>query len=263
MGAADSSRFQGFASAGPSGYGSRRFQPGMGLRCALAIVRGAPYQGTSADVSDIFQEVDEELRRDNFAKLWKRYGNYVVALAVLIVAATGAYSWWRVHDLQQRQDEGTRAAAALTLAAQGKYAEAADALTVLASDAHAGRALVARLETAELRARAGDPAAAIAAYDALAKDSAIDQVYRDLATLMWAYQALDTLDPPVIIDRLAPLTAADSPWHPSAIELTAIAHLKAGDRNAARTDYQRLADDLTAPQSLRARAAEMVAALSS
>ncbi|HUK06982.1 MAG TPA: tetratricopeptide repeat protein [Stellaceae bacterium] len=230
---------------------------------APAVARAVLYQGANAAVSDIFQEVDEELRRDNFAKLWKRYGNYVVALAVLIVAATGAFSWWRAHDLQQRQDEGTRAAAALTLAAQGKTAEAADALTVLSSDAHAGRALVARFETAALRARAGDPAAAIAAYDSIAKDGAVDQIYRDLATLSWAFQAIDSLDPSVIIERLAPLTAADSPWHPSAIELTAIAHLKAGDRNAARTDYQRLADDLTAPQGLRARAAQMVAALGS
>jgi len=212
-------------------------------------------------VSDIFQEVDEELRRDNFAKLWKRYGNYVIALAVLIVVATGAYSWWRGHDLAVRQAEGGRAAAALALAGQGKYAEAADALTVLASDAHAGRALVSRFEAAALRARAGDEAAAIAGYDALAKDTSVDQIYRDLATLMWAYHALDTVDPQAIIERLAPLTAASSPWHPSAIELTAVAHLKAGDRNAARTDYQHLADDLTAPQSMRARAAQMIAAL--
>ena len=214
-------------------------------------------------MSDIFQEVDEELRRDNFAKLWKRYGNYVVAFAVLIVVATGAYSWWRSHDLHQRQAEGNQAAAALALAGQGKYAEAANALTVLASDAHAGRALISRFEAAALRSRAGDEAGAIAGYDALAKDTSVDQIYRDLATLMWASHALDTVDPQTIIDRLAPLTAATSPWHPSAMELTAIAHLKAGDRDAARTEYQHLTDDLTAPQSMRARAAEMVAALAS
>ena len=214
-------------------------------------------------MSDIFQEVDEELRRDNFAKLWKRYGNYVVAFAVLIVVATGAYSWWRSHDLQQRQAEGNQAAAALALAGQGKYAEAANSLTVLASDAHAGRALISRFEAAALRSRAGDESAAIAAYDALAKDTSVDPIYRDLATLMWAFHALDTVDSQAIIDRLAPLTAATSPWHGSAMELTAIAHLKAGDRDAARTEYQHLTDDLTAPQSVRARAAEMVAALTS
>jgi len=214
-------------------------------------------------VGDIFQEVDEELRRDNFAKLWKRYGNFVIAFAVLIVAATGAISWWRGHDAQERRAEGSRAASAIALAGEGNYAAAADALTLLASDARAGRALVSRFEVAALRSRAGDEAAAIAAYDALAKDASIDAVYRDLATVIWGFHALDTVDPALIIERLARLTGPQSPWHASALELTAIAHLKAGDRAAARTAYQRLSDDVTAPQSMRARAAEMVAALPS
>lgn len=220
-------------------------------------------EGGEYYVSDIFEEVDEELRRDNFAKLWKRYGNYIVALAVLIVVATGGYEWWRSHDLALRDREGDQAAAAIALAGQGKYTQAADALTVLANDAHAGRALISRFEAASLRARAGDEAAAVAGFDAIAKDTTVEQTYQDLATLMWAAHAIDTVDAQSVIDRLAPLTAASSPWHPSATELTAIAHLKAGDRNAARTDYQHLSDDLTAPQSVRARAAEMVAALAS
>ncbi len=214
-------------------------------------------------VGDIFQEVDEELRRDNAAKLWKRHGKYVIALAVLIVVATGAYTQWQRYDLGKRQVEGTRAAAALAQAGAGKYAEAADLLTVLAADAHAGRALVSRFEAAALRARAGDEAGAITSYDAISKDASVDEIYRNLATLVWAEQALDTVDPALLIERLAPMTAVANPWHASAIELTAIAHLKAGDRNAARTAYQQLSDDVTAPQAMRARAAEMVGALGS
>ena len=214
-------------------------------------------------MSDIFQEVDEELRRDNFAKLWKRYGNYVIALAVLVVAATGAVVWWRDHDFKQRQAEGARAAAALAVAGTGKFAEAADLLSVLASDAHAGRALVARFEAAAARARAGDANAALAAYDAIASDGSVDPIYRNLATVVWAEHAIESVEPARIIERLAPITAPDNPWHPSALELTAIAHLKAGDRDDARKEYQKISDDLTAPQSMRARAAEMVGALAS
>ena len=42
---------------------------------------------------------------------------------------------------------------------------------------------------------------------------------------------------------------------------TALAKLRGGDRPAALDIYKRLADDLTAPQGLRARASEMVSAL--
>jgi hypothetical protein len=214
-------------------------------------------------VSDIFQEVDEELRHDKWLKLWKRYQNHVIGLAALLILATAAFTYWRHYDQQQREAEGLRYALALDTARAGKFGEAADALSALANSAHAGRAVVARFEAAALRVRASDEAAALAAYDAIAKDSSVDPIYRDLATVLWGLHALDTVDPQAVVDRLAPVTGPDNPWHPSAIEVTAIAHLKTGDRAAARTDYQKVADDLTAPRSLRARAAQMVTALAS
>ena len=70
-------------------------------------------------------------------------------------------------------------------------------------------------------------------------------------------------DPKSAIARLAPLTAARQPVAPTALELTAAAQLKLGDKKAALDIYKGLADDLTAPRSLRARAAEMAAALAS
>ena len=219
--------------------------------------------GRGYDLSDIFQEVDEDLRHDKWLRLWKQYQNYVIGLAAAIIIATAGVTYWRHYDQQQREAEGLQYGLALDEARGGKFAEAADALNSLAVGAHAGRALVARFEAAALRARAGDEAAAIAAYDAIAKDSAVDPTYRDLATVLWGLHAVDTLDPQVVIDRLAPVTNPDNPWHSSAIEVTAIVHLKAGDRAAARADYQKLADDLTAPRGLRARAAQMVAALQS
>ena len=96
---------------------------------------------------------------------------------------------------------------------------------------------------------------------ALAKDGSVDPVYRDVATLLAAQYGLAAGDPKAIIAKLAPLTSADNPWHPSALELTALADLKSGDKAAARATYQRIADDLAAPQGLRARAAEMLTAL--
>ena len=59
------------------------------------------------------------------------------------------------------------------------------------------------------------------------------------------------------------MTAGGNPWRPTAIELTAAARLKSGDKSGALCLYQSLADDLAAPQGLRARAAEMAAALAS
>jgi hypothetical protein len=211
-------------------------------------------------VSDIFREIDEELRRDNFFKLWQRYGKYVVALALVLVAATALFVGWKQYQLRQSQAEGVRYAAALDLVRQGKDKEAEDAFAAMAHDASGGRAMLARFQEAAEKAKGGDRDGAIALYDAIAADGSVSQVYRDIATLLAARFRIDS-DPKAAIQRLAPLADAGNPWHPSALELTAIAELKEGDKKAARETYQKIADDLNAPQGSRARAAEMVAAL--
>lgn len=213
-------------------------------------------------MSDIFREIDEELRRDNFAKLWERYGQYLVGLAVVIVLATGAVVGWREYQLRVQRAESVRYAAAMELAQKNELARAADDFAALARDSGSGQATLARLQEAALRGRGGDEKAAIAAYKAIAQDSAVDSVYRDLATLLAALHGLASSDPKAIIDEVSPLTNTSNPWHASALEITALAHLRAGERDKAHEIYKGLADDLAAPQGLRARAAEMNAALS-
>jgi hypothetical protein len=212
-------------------------------------------------VADIFQEVDEELRRENYAKLWQRYGKYVIALAIGIVLVTAGVWRWQEYRLHLRQEEGARYASALDLARQGKDKEAADAFAEVAKQAGGGHRVLARLEEGALKARAGDNAGALAAYDALAADSGADPIYRDVARLLAAQCALKSGDAAAAVERVKPLTSASNPWHASALELTALADLKSGNKTEARVIYQRLADDLAAPQSLRARAAEMITAL--
>ena len=46
-------------------------------------------------MADIFQEVDEEVRREQLKKLWERYGNLIIAACVLVVVGVGA---WRGYD---------------------------------------------------------------------------------------------------------------------------------------------------------------------
>lgn len=213
-------------------------------------------------MSDIFREIDEELRRDNLLKLWSKYGRYVLGLAVVALAVAGAVVAWRDHLLSERRAQSTRYAEALALAAGGKEAEAAKIFAAIAQGG-VGYATLAPFEDAALLAKSGDRKGAVAAYDRIAASSSVGPAFRDLGLLLSVMQGGADTDPNAAIERLAPLTAAGNPWRPTAVELTAAARLKTGDRKAALDLYKSLADDPTAPQGVRARAAEMAAALAS
>ena len=212
-------------------------------------------------MSDIFKEVDEELRQEHYAKLWKKYGSYIIAAAVAIVLASGGYTVWKDWRQSRQAEYGARFLESLSLASRGEREKALEGFAALARDANTGYATLARFEEAALLARGGDLDGAIAVYEALAADSSVDRIYRDLAVIHIALHRFDAADPVEIMDRLAPLVADDNPWRFSAMELTALAARRAGDSGKARDLLQRITDDTAASPGLRARATELLAAI--
>jgi hypothetical protein len=203
-------------------------------------------------VADIFDEVDEEVRREQFKKLWERYGSLVVALAVLIVAGVAG---WRGYDYWQNKkaaETGAQFTAAALLAEQGKHAEAEKAFARVAAEGASGYRVLARLrEAAEFAAR--DPKAAIAAYDDIAASSATGQPLKDFAAVRAAMLLIDSAPLAEINRRLEPIAAAGAPFRHSARELLAFASWKAGDLAAVRKWSKLIRDDQETPAALRQR----------
>jgi len=244
--------------------------PGGGRpRAGGSLIRGggacmvAPSQPGRPFVADIFREIDEELRQDRAAKLWKQYGKFVLAFAVLIVLAVAGYQGWQQYRASQRLADSARYGAALELVREGKHKEARDLFAAIAREASTGYAGLACLQEAGMQVRLGDLAGAAAAYEAISADTRIEDPLRRLALLQSVQLRVDdaSADPRVLIGRLAPLAEGRGAWRSSALELMAILALRAGDQAAARGHLQRLADDLEAPEGLRARATELLFSL--
>ena len=210
-------------------------------------------------MSDIFREVDEEVRREQLKKLWGQYGNYLIALALLIVAGIGgwrAYDWW---EARKAAEAGAAFEQALTLSEQGKHAEAEAALAKLAAAGTPGYRALARIrEAAELASR--DPQAGVKAYDALAADAGIGAVLQDLAALRAGMILADSGAYGEVARRVEPLTAPGRTFRHTAREILALAAWRAKDAAAAQRWYQMIITDPTTPPGTRGRA-EMLMAL--
>jgi hypothetical protein len=213
-------------------------------------------------VADIFQEVDEEVRREQFKKLWQRYGNYIIAACVLLVVAIGA---WRGYDGWQAKKAAEAGAAfeqAVTLAESGKHQEAEAAFAKLATDSTAGYRVLARLREAAELARS-DRKAAVKAYDDIAADRSAGQVIQDLAGLRAGFLLVDSAPYNEMRARLEPLTGSERVFRHSARELLALSAWKAGDLSAARQWTDMITADPQTPPGTRSRAevlSELIAA---
>jgi len=203
-------------------------------------------------VADIFQEVDEEVRREQFNKLWQRYGTLIVAACVLIVVGVGAWRGYEYWQAKKSAESGAAFETAVSLAATGKHQEADAAFAKLASDGAAGYRVLARLrQAAELGQT--DPKAAIKTYDAIAADKSSGSVIQELAALRAGFLLVDTAPYSEIRDRLQPLAAADGTFRHTARELLALSAWKAGDVTAARQWADMIIADPQTPSGTRSR----------
>ena len=213
-------------------------------------------------MADIFQEVDEEVRRERLKKLWDRYGTYVIAACVLIVVGVGAwsaYDWWETKKAGQA---GAAFEQAVTLAEAGKHQQAEAAFAKLATEGSAGYRVLARLREAAELART-DRKAAVKAYDEIAADNSVGRVIRDLATLRAGFLLVDTASYGDMRARLEPLTGPERPFRHSARELLALSAWKEGDMGAARQWTNMIMTDPQTPPGTRSRAevlSELIAA---
>ncbi len=213
-------------------------------------------------MSEFIREVDEELRRENWEILWKKYGKMIIAAALALVLGTAAVVGWREFDRNQRRAAGDRFGAVIAeVENTPDSAKAADLLANYISDAPDGYGMLARLREAKLRADAGERETAIGLYDSLASDSSVEPLFRDLAALYSVRMQIEDGDAASLSARLATLAADGNPWRYTARELQAVLALKGGDAAGARAIFTSLADDMDAPDSLRTRATEMLRAM--
>ncbi|MEJ0077323.1 MAG: tetratricopeptide repeat protein [Alphaproteobacteria bacterium] len=203
-------------------------------------------------MSDIFQEVDEEVRREKLQQLWERHSNLIVSLALLVVLAVAGwrgYEWW---ESKKAAESGAQFEAAILLAEGGKQAEAQAAFAKIAQDGSSGYRILARFREAAELAKT-DPAAAVTQYASLAADSSLDRALRDLATIRGGIILVDTAPLAELAAKLEPLTTADRPFRHTARELLALSAWRNGDTAVAKRWLDLIATDTETPAGTRAR----------
>jgi hypothetical protein len=211
-------------------------------------------------VSELFDEVDEEVRREQLKRLWDKYSIYIIALAILIIAGVGGWRGYQYVEAKKGAEAGAAFDRAVELSEQNKHAEAEAAFADLAAKAPSGYRILARLRAAsEVAAR--DKAAAAKMFDEIAADASVAAAERDLARIRAAQLLLETTTYPNMLQRLEPAASKDGAFRHSARELLALSAWKANDAAAARHWLDMIANDGDTPPGLRSRAEALQALL--
>jgi hypothetical protein len=204
-------------------------------------------------MSDIFREVDEDVQRDKVENLWKRYQTPVIVLAVLIVAGTGAWSYYKTEHTRQAEAANARFLAAVADADAGKTAEAVAAFDAISKNGPPGYATLARLRGAEELAKTDKPKA-IELLNALAEDKKVDSLTRQVADLRSALYTMELGDREKSMMKIGELMTENHAFRYSAQEWTGLDALEDKDFDEAERVFNLLLSDTNAPAGMRQRA---------
>ncbi len=203
----------------------------------------------------IFREVDDEVRQEEYKKLWDRYGRYFMLAGVLFIAAIAGWEAYKYVQLKQAQDASTVYFDALKKAADGKPD---DALSALGAVNHPGFGQLAKLEQAGIMAAKGDVDKAVATFDAFAADANNEPALADAARIRAGYLLVDTQSPDQLLTRLGRFDKDDVLWHNQAREIFGLSAYRIKDYGMADRYFNAIASDVKATPSQKQRAQLML-----
>jgi hypothetical protein len=208
-----------------------------------------------------FREVDENLRRDQLSSIARRYGGWIIAGIVLLLAAVGGWLYWQDKQRSDAAADSEVLAQVYSDIGAGRLATVPQRLDNVANQDEGAIRASALFTRAALAIEQNDRKLATAKYHEIAADEDLAEPYRDLALIRATSLEFDAIKPELVISRLEPLAKPGNPWFGSAGELTAMAMIKQGKRTEAGRLFAAIAADRQVPDTIRARAVQIAGTL--
>ncbi len=207
-------------------------------------------------MTDIFREVEEDVRRERYAQLWKQYGDYAIAAAAAVIVGVAAWQLWQRYQQNQRIEASNAYIMAVEASDPSK---AAAAFATLAKTAPSGYATISRMQEANALLASGRHDQAIGLYRTLMAQD--EPLFASVARLRLAWADADTMSKNDMQTLLAPLTDPSNAFHFMANELLAYVDYRLGNAKESENTYRLLAKDPATPDGIKARATVMAAFL--
>jgi hypothetical protein len=207
------------------------------------------------------REVDENLRRDQLQDIARKYGAWIIAGVLLLLAATGGWIYWQDRQKKAAAEQSEVLAQIYTDIGAGKLTTVPQRLDAIAGNSSGALKASAMLTRAAVAVEQDDRPLATAKFREIVADDDLPQPYRDLALIRSTAIEFDTIRPEQVVARLQPLTKPGNPWFGSAGELTAMALIKQGKKLEAGRLFAAVAADQQVPDSIRARSVQIAGTL--
>ncbi|WP_413871262.1 tetratricopeptide repeat protein [Albidovulum sp.] len=214
-----------------------------------------------SETDSFIDEVTEEVRRDKLFAVFRKYGWIGIALVLLIVGGAAWVEWQKVRARNAARAFGDAVTAALDSDDPAARVAALDAVTADGPGDAAIRSALTRFLAADEALRGGDRAGALTRLEALAAEPALPDDYRQLARLKAVILAGPSMDAADRDAALAELAQPGAPFRALAMEQQAIALMADGKTGEAVALARQVLQEPDATPGLQRRVTQLIVAL--
>jgi hypothetical protein len=205
---------------------------------------------------EFVREVDEDIKEEERIKLWKKVFPYVVSVSLGIIIFTSGYVFWNNYTESLNQQLGDDFTAAVQLANEEDLDASILALDRIVDEGSDGYVTLAKMKKASLLIQRGELELGLNIYLDLERN-AVDQSFRDIASILYVLNSMDTEDPEALLEKINKLESSQI-WRSSALEMKAFLKLKQNKVEEARKIFEGILNLPSTPSSLATRAKNMV-----
>lgn len=215
-------------------------------------------------MSDLLDEIKEDLVREKYAHLWNKFGNYIIGAALLALLFTGAGIMYNRHmdaRYESYSDMLYEASVATEAEAMQKYDE-------IIAGANGAYKAIAGLRKAAMLLQGMKGKEALVVYKKIIDESSAPIEFRELSKLLYvAVSSNLALENSGFQDMdaqkyLKETAEGNNIFKYSALELTAFNEFSSRNYTKAKEIFSNIAESHDAPEGIVNRAREMLDAIS-
>ena len=210
---------------------------------------------------DLFDEIKDDIKQEQYAKLWQDVGNYVIGAAVGVVLITAGAVGWSSYKKSELESRGNDLYHAYVDESNGEADSSLKKYSELESKNENGFSAMARLRKASVLLKEGKPDEAVKIYNQLSKDKKSPVEVREFAEILYLYNS--GVNDEEFLSRIKSVAGSEGAFQHSAKELLAFSEINLGNVEGARGIFEWLISDNLTPMKMKERSSEMVGAIKS
>mgnify|MGYP000103060730 FL=1 len=209
-------------------------------------------------MANIFNEVDEDIRKERYQNLWSNYGKYIIAFLMLIVIAFSLTQYFQAKNISDNKAILDMYFSAAEGIEKNQLDFANNELEIVYNQKNKMLAALSGFKMSETYLNNNQKEEAILLLEKIVDNRSLESIYRELALYKYIMINFENIDISSIEKKIVSIGVNKNTLHPYFQEIIGIKYLTAGNIEKANSVFTDLLLNEDTPFDLKMRLDKLI-----